>query len=241
MSNLIPFQYESNQIRVITGEDEEPLFVAKDVAEPLGYAWSGIRTIQHIPDEWRRVESVSTPQGMQDLHVLTEQGLYFFLGRSDKPKALPFQKWIAGDVIPSIRKTGSYSLKPKSALELAKEQVALLEHLERIEHQRDEAIRTKAWIGTRREATAMATASKEARRAEKLEQELDRSKEYVTVKRMSMLYHGQKFDWRHLKATSIEMGIEPIDVFDANYGTVKAYHVDVWREAYAIGLPETAA
>jgi prophage antirepressor-like protein len=241
MSNLIPFQYESNQIRVITGEDEEPLFVAKDVAEPLGYAWSGIRTIQHIPEEWRRVESVSTPQGMQDLHVLTEQGLYFFLARSDKPKALPFQKWIAGDVIPSIRKTGSYSLKPKSALELAKEQVALLEHLERIERERDDAIRTKAWIGARREATAMATASKEARRAEKLEQELDRSKEYVTIKRMSMIYHGQKFDWRRLKSTGIEMGIEPIDVFDSNYGTVKAYHVDVWREAYAIGLPETAA
>ena len=39
---------------------------------------------------------------------LTEQGLYFFLGRSDKPKALPFQVWIAGEVIPSIRKHGAY-------------------------------------------------------------------------------------------------------------------------------------
>ena len=42
--------------------------------------------------------------------VLSEQGLYFFLGRSDKEKALPFQKWIAGDVLPSIRKTGTYSI-----------------------------------------------------------------------------------------------------------------------------------
>jgi phage antirepressor YoqD-like protein len=40
--------------------------------------------------------------------VLTEQGLYFFLARSDKPLALPFQKWIAGEVIPSIRKHGAY-------------------------------------------------------------------------------------------------------------------------------------
>lgn len=37
--------------------------------------------------------------------VITEQGPYFFLGRSDKPKALPLQKWVAGDVLPSIRKT----------------------------------------------------------------------------------------------------------------------------------------
>lgn len=40
--------------------------------------------------------------------TLTEQGLYFFLGRSDKQKALPFQKWIAGVVLPSIRRTGAY-------------------------------------------------------------------------------------------------------------------------------------
>lgn len=39
---------------------------------------------------------------------LTEQGLYFFLGRSDKPKALPFQKWLAGEVLPAIRRTGRY-------------------------------------------------------------------------------------------------------------------------------------
>ena len=41
---------------------------------------------------------------------LTEQGVYFFLGRSDKPKALPYQMWIAGYVVPSIRATGSYSV-----------------------------------------------------------------------------------------------------------------------------------
>ena len=43
--------------------------------------------------------------------TLTEQGLYFFMGRSDKPKALPFQKWVYGDVLSSIRKTGSYTTR----------------------------------------------------------------------------------------------------------------------------------
>jgi anti-repressor protein len=83
-------------------------FVAKDVAESLGYKWAGIATIQHVPEEWRGVNSVLTPKGNQELITLSEQGLYFFLGRSDKPSALPYQKWIAGDVTPSIRKNGAY-------------------------------------------------------------------------------------------------------------------------------------
>ncbi|QNQ63257.1 Rha family transcriptional regulator [Brucella sp. 6810] len=100
------------------------------------------------------------------------------------------------------------------------------------------AERTKAEIGHRREATAMNTASQAVKKVRKLEQVLDRSQEYATVKRMSMLYHGQSFSWRELKHVSMEMDIPPIDVFDANYGTVKAYHADVWREAYALDIPE---
>jgi hypothetical protein len=49
---------------------------------------------------------------------LCEQGLYFFLARSDNPSAVPFQMWIAGDVVPSIRKTGQYAVKPMTPAEL---------------------------------------------------------------------------------------------------------------------------
>jgi hypothetical protein len=102
------------------------------------------------------------------------------------------------------------------------------------EKAKEEAIRTKAEIGCRREATAMNTASQAVKKASSLEIQLDRSKEYCTVKRMSMFYHGQKFDWREVKSASIELQIPPIDTFDANYGTVKAYHIDAWHEAYGI-------
>lgn len=54
--------------------------------------------------------------------------------------------------------------------------------------------------------------------------------------KLEMLYHGTKFNWRLLKSTAAEMEIPPIDVFDANYGTVKAYHSEVWREAYAVNI-----
>lgn len=104
------------------------------------------------------------------------------------------------------------------------------------EAERDKAIATKAHIGNSREATAMATASAASRKAAKLQIELDRSKEFATVKRMEMLYHGIEFKWRLLKETSAAMGVPAIDVFDANYGTVKAYHSSVWREAYAVEI-----
>ena len=99
---------------------------------------------------------------------------------------------------------------------------------------------TKAEIGNRREATAMNTASQAVKKANRLEIELDQSKQYASIKRMEMLYHGQSFNWRLLKSAANEMSIAPIDVFDANYGTVKAYHADVWREAYAVGIEADA-
>ena len=116
-TNCIPFAFDSALVRVVMDDRGEPWFVAKDVALALGYQWAGIRNIQHVPVEWRRVESVSTlRRGMQESWFLSEQGLYFFLGRSDKPGALPFQKWLAGEVLPAIRKTGGYTLMRKRAL-----------------------------------------------------------------------------------------------------------------------------
>jgi prophage antirepressor-like protein len=111
------------RVSIVNGE---PLFVAKDVAERIGYTWNGTARIEHVPEEWRGVTSVVTPSGNQNMAVLAEPGLYFFLARSDKPAALPFQKWIAGEVIPSIRKTGSYSINKKSERQLSAALVAEL-------------------------------------------------------------------------------------------------------------------
>jgi phage regulator Rha-like protein len=102
------------------------------------------------------------------------------------------------------------------------------------------AERTKAEIGSRREATAMNTASRATKLANKLAVELDRARQYATVKRMSMLYHGIRFDWRLLKEAAAQIGVPPVDVFDQNYGTVKAYHANVWRDAYGVEILEAA-
>jgi prophage antirepressor-like protein len=109
MSNAVmPFVFDGACIRVFPQGEPSFCVVAKDVCEALGIVWNGAPAINHVPDEWKGVRSVLTPRGAQEMLTLTEEGLYFFLGRSDKPKALPFQKWVYGDVVPSIRKTGQY-------------------------------------------------------------------------------------------------------------------------------------
>lgn len=114
MNELQIFKYENSEARTTT-HNGEIAFVAKDVLERLGYELQrGAGSyIAHVPEEWRGVHPMSTPSGVQEMAILTEQGLYFFLARSDKPGALPFQKWIASEVIPSIRKHGAYMMPAK--------------------------------------------------------------------------------------------------------------------------------
>ena len=114
MNDLQVFKFENKETRVVI-KDGEPWFVAKDVAEALGYVWEGTKSIKHVPEEWRGVYSVYTPSGNQNMAILSEQGLYFFLGRSDKPLALPFQKLVAGEILPALRKTGTYTVPGREA------------------------------------------------------------------------------------------------------------------------------
>lgn len=125
MNELKIFQNKAfGAVRVVE-HNGEPWFVAKDVCEALGYTWSGSR-IAHVPDEWKGVTSVVTPGGKQDVATLSEQGLYFFLGRSDKETALPYQKWIAGEILPTIRQTGGYGKPALSREEILSQALEII-------------------------------------------------------------------------------------------------------------------
>lgn len=95
--------------RFIT-EGDSFVVVAKDVCANLGYAsLHNLPTLlAAVPEIWKGHRPIVTPGGTQNMLCLSEQGLYFFLGRSDKPAALKYQMWIAGEVVPQIRKTGGY-------------------------------------------------------------------------------------------------------------------------------------
>lgn len=94
--------------------DGEPWFVAKDIALALGIAWTG-HTLDRIPEAWQGAVNLTTPcgnyqgGGLQTLKIINESALYKLAFRSNKPEADRFVNWIAGEVLPSIRRTGSYS------------------------------------------------------------------------------------------------------------------------------------
>ncbi|MGO9017761.1 MAG: Bro-N domain-containing protein [Syntrophobacteraceae bacterium] len=93
-------------------QNGEPWFVAKDVVAAMGKMWND-RAISHVPAEWKGMRSVLTPGGKQDVVTLSEPGLYFYVNRSDSAIAIPFQKWVSGEVLPQIRKTGGYVPTPE--------------------------------------------------------------------------------------------------------------------------------
>lgn len=250
---LIRDNPEFGSFRIMVCE-EEPWFVAKDVAEALGLTWNGTTTIKHVPEEWRGVISGNTPSGEQDMLCLSEQGLYFFLARSDKPMALPFQKWLAGDVLPSIRKYGLYATPMTIDAMIADPDTAILllqtlktERLARVEAENraqmeseraEYALKTKAQIGSRREATAMATASAATRKVVALEDRLGEGQNYKQVKAIPWLL--EEFEesrvmyqqvGKHLKSLSDQMGSKVILVPCHEYPEgVKAYHANAINE-----------
>ena len=107
--------------RTFTDEDGVIWVVAKDVAQSLGYNLDGgmSRIFGHVPENWTggkriAVRSENGVEQEREMLCLTEQGLYFFLGRSDKKAALPYQIWVADKVVPSIRKHGIYMTPDKA-------------------------------------------------------------------------------------------------------------------------------
>ena len=126
--------------------------------------------------------------------------------------------------------------KPKSALELARNQVKLLEQLEETQEALLEMTRTKAFIGNTREATAMASASTATKKALALEIELDKSKGYATISKIEILYDN-KFGWHKLVDYCKEYSLNVIKIPHPNYPKgVNSYPKEAWLEVYKIYL-----
>lgn len=93
--------------------DGEPWFVAADVCIVLGYGGGARNAISRLPERMKGVASINTPGGNQRMTVVSEPGVYRLVMRSNLPAAEAFQDWIAEEVVPAIRRTGSYSAGPQ--------------------------------------------------------------------------------------------------------------------------------
>lgn len=125
-SSVIPFDFDGSAIRVITDKLGEPWFVARDVADALGYSKPENAVARHCK------ASTTTPkQGGGFMTIIPERDLYRLVMKSKLPAAEQFEEWVVSQVLPSIRKTGSFTAQGPNNSKIVGE-LAILECFDRL-------------------------------------------------------------------------------------------------------------
>jgi len=125
-SSVIPFDFDGAAIRVITDKLGDPWFVARDVADALGYSKPENAVARHC-----KAATTTPKQGGGFMTIIPERDLYRLVMKSKLPAAEQFEDWVVGQVLPSIRKTGSYSAQAPNSSKVIGE-LAILECFDRL-------------------------------------------------------------------------------------------------------------
>lgn len=121
-SALQVFEFETSKIRSFLIE-KEPWFVGKDVATALGYSNASKAVMKHVDEEDKRFEMIpiadsqngNLPIGQSKTAIINESGLYGLIMSSKLPSAKQFKRWVTAEVLPSLRKTGKYSIEKRDS------------------------------------------------------------------------------------------------------------------------------
>ena len=108
--DIRPYDFGSNPIRIIVRKDGTLEWVAMDVCNALGIKNSR-QSVSYLDDDEKSTVRLSDSGPRRN--TVLEPGLYRLISRSKSKTAKRFQRWIYHDVLPTIRKTGSYSIRPK--------------------------------------------------------------------------------------------------------------------------------
>lgn len=200
---------EFGQIRTVE-VGGEPWLVGKDVAVALGYSNTRDALERHVDAEDKNtVVNPDGNRGNPNMTIINESGLYSLVLSSKLPGAKKFKRWVTSEVLPSIRKHGTYMTSDTI----------------------DKMINSPEF------GIKLLTALKDEQDKRKsLEAELDRSKEWYSIKRVAHMngVSHKAFDWRKLKIESQRQGYGVKKIFDANYGTINVYHMNVWEKVYPL-------
>ena len=121
-------------------------FVGRDVASILGYANNRKAILDHVEEDDRLTTQVNTPKGLRSTIVINEIGVYSLVLGSKLPEAKSFKRWICGEVIPSIRKTGAY-MTEETLARVQADPTALQELTAKLEEERAKHIETLKLVG----------------------------------------------------------------------------------------------
>ena len=113
MHEVTTFLYKDNSVRSLL-IDDEPWFVAKDVCDVLGYGNSREAVRKHCREAGVTIRDIRSGGQTRSITFVNEGNLYRLIIKSNKPESEPFEEWVCDEVLPTIRKTGSYSLHQSS-------------------------------------------------------------------------------------------------------------------------------
>ena len=131
------FDFRGHEVRAVV-IDDQPWMVGRDVAAGLGFANGSRDVARHTSERQRRGYRIGTPGGEQEVVLANEAGLYRMAMRANTERAIEFQDWLAEEVLPAIRKTGTYSVAPALPVSYAhalRELAAEVERREQVEQQ----------------------------------------------------------------------------------------------------------
>lgn len=193
--------------------DGEPWFVGKDIATALGYSDTSDAIKRHIDEEDKLTRCFTDSGQSRQMYVINESGVYALVFGSKLESAKRFKHWITSEVLPQIRKTGSYVMA-KSPTELM---VLMAQELDK-------------------QAKAVEEVKADMKR---LEAKITTSpNEYYTIAGYANL-KGKKIDvtkanqlGRYAANLSRKYGYDIGRVSDPRYGAVNSYHMDVLRDAF---------
>lgn len=232
MENAIQmFKFENKQeIRVIQGENGAPWFIASDLCKALEYSNASKALSDHVDPEDKAYITQTLGQNIPPITnsytpgsslLVNESGVYSLILRSEMPEAKRFKRWVTSEVLPAIRKTGTYSIvkqedmSPAKALLIAVQQI--VEHEQILAEHDHRLMAMESRLSTMDEGSQYFTVLAYARiRGTKI----DNSTAQV---------YGMKAS-RWSKQNGYPVGHAP----DARFGTVGTYHIDALEVAFGI-------
>lgn len=227
--NLEIFKNENFEVRVAVDETGEPLFCLADVCKILELTNASVvknAIASEFDDDLSLTYPIFDSLGReQNATFISEPQLYFVLMRSDKPNAKPFRMFVNKEVLPSIRKTGSYTQKPLTQAEILAQSAALLVEQER----RTAALETKT-----------EEIRKEQLKAKHNINRLLNNDNYMTLIAFMNL-HGISQKGYHIpslgkraKKLSDEQGAFMGAVIDPRYGRINTYSTEILKQIFKV-------
>lgn len=215
MKNLQLFNYKEKPIRILTDEKWEPRFIAKDVCELLWLA-NVSKAVSTLGEDDLTTSKVTDSLGReQETNIVSEAGMYKLIFQSRKSEAQEFQNFVTKEVLPQIRKTGTYSMQQLTPAQLLLSQAhVLVEQEKRMDQIEQKVQHLEAKVAT--SETDYYTISG-----------------YCAIKNKKVPLSKANLLGKKCSKLSRELEYEIGKVKDQKYWTINSYHIDILEQVFA--------